>query len=453
MKTLTKDEFIARCSAVHGDFYNYSLVEYVNNRTKVRIICPLHGEFRQKPQHHMKGSGCKECGIHSRAAKRRKSTAQFITEAIAVHGERYDYSKSMYGKHKDEKLTVTCPEHGEFSVSPGNHLKGKGCPQCARELLRRLARQRRTTTERFTKQARAIHGEIYDYGLVEYGENQNAYVIVRCREHGPFRVSPGNHLTGKGCPKCGRNRMAAALRLDTQSFLERARLIHGDTYDYSETEYGTNNEDKVKVICREHGCFLIAPNKHLMGRGCGKCGRRRTIEARRDDRDAFVRKARSVHGNDYDYSLVEYLGSATKVEIACPNHGLFSMTPNNHLRGQRCPQCKVTRGERAIHDTLTNLGVEFAVNKRFKDCRDVHPLPFDVYVPEYGLLIEYDGIHHFVPVEVFGGAQNFEIVRRRDAIRNEYAERKGYRLIRIPYWEFANIDAIVTDAIHDSAVL
>lgn len=116
--------FVDKARAVHSDKYDYSKVEYVNSKTKVCIICPEHGEFWQTPSHHLSGKGCPRC-----AGVVKKTTPQFIEEARKAHGDKYDYSKSAY-VNKDTKLTIICPEHGEFSMTPRNHLKGEGCPQC-----------------------------------------------------------------------------------------------------------------------------------------------------------------------------------------------------------------------------------------------------------------------------------------------------------------------------------
>ena len=107
-------EFIEKAKRIHGDKYDYSKVKYVNNRTKVCIICPEHGEFWQRPTSHLKGCICYRCSQKAKAKKQKKSsTNEFIEKAKKIHGDKYDYSKVEYINAKT-KVCIICPEHGEF---------------------------------------------------------------------------------------------------------------------------------------------------------------------------------------------------------------------------------------------------------------------------------------------------------------------------------------------------
>ena len=128
------EEFISRARKVHGDKYDYSKVEYVNAHTKVCVICPIHGEFWIKPVQHLRGGGCPKCvGKH-------KTTEDFIRESIEVHGNIYDYSKVEY-KGAYTKICIICPKHGEFWITPHNHLNGRGCPHCKASRLEKHIRR------------------------------------------------------------------------------------------------------------------------------------------------------------------------------------------------------------------------------------------------------------------------------------------------------------------------
>ena len=126
---MTVQEFTEKAKKVHGDKYDYSKVEYINNKTKVCIICPEHGEFWQTPDSHLRGRGCRQCSIKSMKDKQRLSTEDFIEKAKEIHGNKYDYSKVDY-VNSQTKVCIICPKHGEFWQTPLNHLKGKGCPDC-----------------------------------------------------------------------------------------------------------------------------------------------------------------------------------------------------------------------------------------------------------------------------------------------------------------------------------
>lgn len=121
---ITTQEFIEKSLKIHSGKYDYSKVEYINNRTKVCIICPEHGEFWQSPNMHLNGQGCPKC---SKVYK--GDTKYFIDNANKVHGDKYDYSKTEYVKMKKE-VCIICPEHGEFWQLPYLHLKGCGCSKC-----------------------------------------------------------------------------------------------------------------------------------------------------------------------------------------------------------------------------------------------------------------------------------------------------------------------------------
>jgi len=125
-------------------------------------------------------------------------------------------------------------------------------------------------------------------------------------------------------------------RLTTEQFIEKAKAIHSDKYDYSLVEY-KNNRTKVKIICHEHGIFEQRSDSHLRGQGCSKCkgGGKKKLTT-----EEFIKKAKNIHGDKYDYSLVEYKNNKTKVKIICPIHDVFEQRPGSHLKGCDCPKCK-----------------------------------------------------------------------------------------------------------------
>lgn len=130
MKNKTED-FIIRASKLQNNKYDYSKVNYINNCTKVCIICPIHGEFWQTPKNHLKKCGCPKCSNIKNTEKQRSNTEEFIEKAKEIHGTKYDYSKVNYINAKT-KVCIICPEHGEFWQIPYNHLLMNGCPECSR---------------------------------------------------------------------------------------------------------------------------------------------------------------------------------------------------------------------------------------------------------------------------------------------------------------------------------
>ncbi len=192
-KRLTTEEFITRARELHGHKYDYSLVEYVSAHTKVRIICPTHGVFEQTPNNHIHRRGCTWCAVEQKAEQRRLTAEEFIRRAREIHGDRYDYSLVEY-RNIDTSVKIICPEHGVFKQRPYDHLNQKGCSGCANN--------QQLTTEEFITHAREIHGDRYDYSLVEYVSNKIIVKII-CPEHGIFKQRPDMHLHQKqGCPQC-----------------------------------------------------------------------------------------------------------------------------------------------------------------------------------------------------------------------------------------------------------
>ena len=187
-RRFTTDKFIELAKEVHSDKYNYSKVEYKNNKTKVTIICPVHGEFKQLPASHLQGIGCFYCNGNIKL-----TTEVFIRKAKGIHRDKYDYNKADY-KNIRTKVTIICPVHGEFRQTPAMHLQGQGCPKCSNKAL---------MTEDFVKRAKGVHGNKYDYGRVDY-KNSRIKVTIICPVHGEFEQNPAIHLRGGGCFKCNR---------------------------------------------------------------------------------------------------------------------------------------------------------------------------------------------------------------------------------------------------------
>ena len=252
-------------------------------------------------------------------------TKEFIDKANKIHNNLYDYSKVEYlGYHK--KVIIIDPEYGEFFQTPANHLKGKGSMKRAKK---KLSDKLSMTTEQFIEKARKVHGDLYDYSKVVY-INYQTNVIIIDPEYGEFLQSPARHLKGCKCP-------VNILSMTTEQFIEKARKIHGDLYDYSKVVY-VNSQTKIIIIDPEYGEFLQSPNKHLMGQGNKQRGVVKISKKRRLTTEQFIEKARKVHGNLYDYSKVKYVNIDEKVIIIDLDHGEFEQKAEVHLRGSGCPK-------------------------------------------------------------------------------------------------------------------
>ena len=212
-RRMTTAQFVVRAQEVHGDKYDYSNTVYVNALAKLTIICPVHGEFEQKANAHTNGQGCPKCGKLAAAAKLSElnawTTPQYLAKVKSVHGDRYDYSKVVYVGSLS-KVPIICPEHGEFEQVASEHLRGNDCPKCAVDA-------RRSNTEDFAEKARVVHDNKYDYSKAAYTYSKRKVTIV-CPEHGDFEQKPNDHLRGKGCPACAKS--VSQPELDIKALIE-----------------------------------------------------------------------------------------------------------------------------------------------------------------------------------------------------------------------------------------
>ena len=319
------------------------------------------------------------------------------------------------------------------------------------------------TTEKFVEKAKKKYGDKYDYSKVEYN-GYNVKVCIICPEHGEFWQTPDRFLQGRGCPRCGLELMKKSLTKTSDEWIEEARKIHGDKYDYSKVEY-KNAHTKVCIICPKHGEFWQTATKHITCKksGCPICAReKQTLTT-----EEFIRRAKQIHGNKYDYTKTKYVNQKTKVCIICPKHGEFWQLPNGHLEGKGCkycehnvkmtteefikkaiqvhgdkydyskveydglenhvciicpkhgefwqtphhhilgfkcgcPKCNMSKLEQFVVNTLNERKIKFIHECSKKNLSWLGRQRLDIYIPEMKLCIECQGIQHFKP-ESFGG--------------------------------------------------
>lgn len=355
------DTFLLNAREVHGDKYDYSRVKYVNKSSRVTIVCPVHGEFEQIPYLHLR-FGCKKC-------KRIFDTDGFVIRAREVHGDKYDYSKVRY-INKLSKVKIICPVHGEFETYPKSHITGTGCVRCYNSL----------DNDAFIIKARDVHGDKYDYSKVQYVHSKNKVIII-CPVHGEFGQTPRSHLNGHGCFKCSSCG-------STDNFINRSNIIHNYKYNYSKVNY-INNTEKVTIICPVHGEFKQAPHNHLSGKGCYTC----MIDSYRRSVGDFINLSNDVHNNKYDYSKVDYKNWKSPVIIICPEHGEFVQSPTGHLRGNGCPSCPIiiSSGHQEIIDFIKSFyNKKLCVNDRSA----INPFELDILLPDDNIAIEYNGLYY-----------------------------------------------------------
>lgn len=196
MKKISASDYIKTCKKLHNDKYNYSKINLINQSSKITIICPIHGEFEQIAHDHKNGHGCPKCAIDVNTKKKRNKLEDLIKRANIIHDNFYNYDKIKEHKNMHTKVTLTCPEHGDFEQTLGMHInKKRGCPKCSIE-------NRTGTKVNFLIKSRQVHGEKYNYDKVNY-INSRTKIIITCPKHGNFEQRPRDHINNKqGCPIC-----------------------------------------------------------------------------------------------------------------------------------------------------------------------------------------------------------------------------------------------------------
>lgn len=280
--------------------------------------------------------------------------------------------------------------------------------------------------------------------------------------------------------------------MTTEEFIERAKAVHGDKYDYSRVNYVDRNKTKVEIICPAHGSFWQLPGNHLAGKGCLKCSGRYQPTT-----EEFIERANQIHNSKYDYSKVDYKNAKTKVEIICPEHGSFWQTPychtvreqgcpicarfktledylplfkeahgekydyseshlfqrngktfinincpqhgeyvqrvDQHIAGKGCPACSKSKGENYTQFVLIKNGIQFETEKSFEGLVGYNEglLRFDFYLPAFNAVIEYNGKQHSSPDEFFGGEEKLKERQFNDHQKEIWCQSHGIKLIVI----------------------
>jgi len=297
---------------------------------------------------------------------------------------------------------------------------------------------RQLTTNDFIEKAQRVHGEKYDYSKVEY-EKSIEKVIIVCKNHGEFEQTPHVHLRGSGCYRCSIEKQIFLQARTTEEFIQEAKIIHRNRYDYSKVEY-RNCVDKVVIICPKHGKFEQRADAHLRGQGCLVCSGKA-----KKDTDQFVKDAILKHGSKYDYSKAKYVNGKTKVVIICPEHGEFRQNPRKHLYGDGCSFC-FKKNESMVKDLLLEYFKDwvFIPGKKIWDSYGdyYHKRYCDFWLEKNDLrvMVEYDGEGHFMPV-CFNGVSlrkahaKFKKRQKIDRLDHKFCEDNDIILHRIRYDE------------------
>lgn len=308
---------------------------------------------------------------------------EWIINAQKTHQKRYDYSLVEY-KNSHCNVKIICNKCNILFIQTAySHVQGNGCPNLCWVL--------EDKRNKFILKANKIHDNKYDYSLVDY-KHSNSKVDIICSIHGVFSQTPHNHLSHRGCQKCHIDRLATINKLNTEQFIEKAKLVHKNKYSYDKVIY-KDNESKVYITCSIHGDFLISPHNFLAGANCLKCSKQIIYKKVVKPLEEFIKDAINIHGNKYDYSLVEYVSNKVPVVLKCKYHNfLFTVRPDSHLFNKSgCPKCTnsgTSKSEKSLLSWLNSLGYNFKPST-IPGSR----LRLDMYDKNLGIAIEYNGTY------------------------------------------------------------
>lgn len=247
-----------------------------------------------------------------------------------------------------------------------------------------------------------------------------------------YPVAPVYFLQGTRCPYC-----YSTPKKDTETFKKEMYEKYGNRYTIL-GEY-IDNKTKIKVRCNVCGYEYLVKPYHILcnGKECAKCKgvkKKTTIE--------FSEEVNNLTNGEYEL-LSEYTNN--KAYVILLHHicnETYQVKPNVFLNGRRCPICDESKGETVVRLWLEDNNIKFTKQYPFEDCKDIRVLPFDFYLNDMNICIEYDGIQHYDKDTFYG---DYETIKLHDNIKTKYCEDNNIKLIRIPYWEFNNIDEILEE--------
>ena len=352
------DDFIKKSKEKFGDFLNYSKVNYITSKIEVILICPKHNEFKIKPEQHLrKIYACSKCAKEASGNKTRSNIEDFIKRSRNKFGNFLDYSKAKY-ININSNIILICPKHGEFNVSVKSHFQAKyPCSECSYDI-------KRNNHEDFIKKSKEKFGEYLDYSKVNYVDNKTPITLI-CPFHKEFDIIPSSHLNSNkyACIKCGNN------SLSHEQFIIKANEKHHNKYDYSKINY-VSCISKIEIICPDHGSFFQIPSSHLRGNGCMKCRR----IAYRTSIDEFIKKAKIIHNDKYNYELCNFTILENKISIICNKHGIFKQRASNHLKGAGCALCG---------SVIAGIKISLTKEEFINRCNLIHNKKYDYSMVNY----------------------------------------------------------------------
>lgn len=336
------------------------------------------------------------------AETRKKREQQWKEKARLKHGDKYDYSESVY-KGSEELIAIRCPVHGIFWQAAYVHIRNSrpgGCPECAKlskdydiESVRRIIE---------------LSGK-WKLLSAEYKNNKQK-LECECSKHGLFTTILSSVLQGKGCPKCGRESGALKNTITDEETRKLIKLLDtNDLVQLLDSEDYSGRKKMHQFMCPIHGVYETTVENLILGlkRGnncCDPCQREKTRDRLLQNPSEVLKRMKETHGQ-YEYNMDTYVDMKTKMLMMCPVHGEFWQTPQSHINGHGCPKCQSSKMEKALMSYCDAHNILYISQWR-PDWLGAQRC--DLYLPEYNAVIECQGLQHFKPVKIWGGSTGFK---------------------------------------------
>ena len=451
-------EFIWQSIQIYGYKDDYREVNYKNSNTKVKILCPIHGEFLITPNDYLNGHRCRKC-FEKKASNLYSKPFEYYKEKLNNFYKnedgtpKFNMDEINYTGYND-KFELTCPIHGKFTTTMHMlmRLKGLGCPQCNLEERNNSQKLGKNT---FIKKSNDIFNSKYIYDNVNY-INSKTKVCIICPEHGEFWMTPNEHLSGKGCPICGKLSRIEKQKMTKDEFIEKAKKMHLNEdltpkYIYDEIDF-IDGKTKVKIICPEHGEFFVSPTMHLQGVGCKECAIKKRAKLKKMTYEKFLKKFKEIYKDNYEIISVGENILKDEIIIKCKKHGLITTNYSSLIYNRcGCIKCRTSSLENTTMKFLEDKNINYIFQCKnnilpFLKIGTYNTLSLDFYLPDYNVAIECQGRQHFEPVEKFGGEEAFKNQVERDLIKSKLCDENNIKLIYINYFDKKEI---ITEKINE----
>lgn len=368
---------------------------------------------------------------------KRKTNKEFISEVYDLVGNEYTFLENYVNSSTKIKVKHNCRLCGnhEYSTKPNSFLRGNRCPKCSKLKRKGKSYSKFTLDDWNNHFEKNLKGE-YEQ-LTKYEGLRNDITLKHKPCGSILTIQANNFKRGKPCRYCSQKKTNAQQRKTHEEFCKEVETLGCKEFEVIEQYKGNHEPIKLRhTVCDNE--FLVAPNDFKKGQRCPSC----SVLKRRLSQEDWENRVSELTGSEYTF-LEKYKGNSTKIKVRhekCDN--IYSVKPNNYLSGYRCPICKASIGEQLIAKYLNKKEITFIPQYYFDDLKgDKGHLRYDFYLPYHNILIEYNGMQHYKPIDFFGGVKTFNKQVKRDKIKKEYAKSKGIVLLDIPFY-ISNIDLI-----------